>query len=84
MKFVPVSVSVKPLLPKVVDVGEIEARVGTGLFTVSVCAPDVPPPGAGFTTVMESVPPTAILLDGMVTEMVVLEMKVVTSGEPLK
>ena len=82
LKFVPVSVSVKPLLPKVVDVGEMEARVGIGLFIVSVCAPEVPPPGPGFTTVTESVPPTVMLLEEMVTDMVVLEMKVVVSGEP--
>ena len=82
MKFVPVSVSAKPLLPKVVDVGEIEVRVGTGLFIVSVCAPDVPPPGPGFTTVIESVPPTAMDDDGTVIAIVVLETNVVTNGTP--
>jgi hypothetical protein len=30
--------------------------VGTKLFTVNVCALDVPPPGAGFVTVMLNVP----------------------------
>jgi len=84
LKFVPVSVSVKPLLPKVVDVGEIEVRVGIGFTTVSVCAPDVPPPGPRFTTVIESVPPTAIEDDGTVIVIVVLEMNVVTNGTPLK
>ena len=78
------SVNVKPLLPKVVDVGVIEARVGTGLFTVSVCDPDVPPPGAGFTTVIRSVPPTVMSVAGIVTLIEELEMKVVVSGEPLK
>jgi len=55
-KFVPVNVSVKPLLPAVVEVGAIEVRTGTGLLIVSVCALEVPPPGAEFTTVMEACP----------------------------
>ena len=84
LKFVPVSVSVKPLLPKVVDAGEMEASVGTGLFTVKVCAPDVPPPGPGFTTVIESVPPTAMDDDGTVIVIVVLEINAVVNGTPLK
>jgi len=39
--------------------GETELVVGMGLFTVSVWALDVPPPGAGFTTVTEWVPAVA-------------------------
>ena len=84
LKFVPFTVRVNCAPPAVVEVGEMLVVVGTGFFTVNVCAPDVPPPGAGFTTVMESVPPTAILLDGMVTEIVVLEMKVVVNGDTVE
>jgi hypothetical protein len=84
LKLVPVTVSVRPFPPAMVEVGEIEIVVGTGLLTVSVCAPDVPPPGPGFTTVMESVPPTVISAAGTVMVTVVLEISVVTNGTPLK
>ena len=84
LKFVPLTVSVKLFPPAIVEVGEREVVVGTGFFTISVCVPDVPPPGAGLTTVMESVPPTAMDDDGTVIVMVVLEMNVVTNGTPLK
>jgi branched-subunit amino acid transport protein len=84
LKFVPVTVSVNWAPPAVVDVGEIEVVVGIGFLTVSVCAPAVPPPGAGFTTVIESVPPTVMFPAGTVILMVVLEMKVVVNGTPLK
>jgi len=83
-KFVPVNVSVKPLLPAVVEVGAIEVRTGTGLLIVSVCALEVPPPGAEFTTVMEAVPAVAISAAVIVTVTVVLETNVVASGIPLK
>lgn len=67
-----------------VEAGEIVAMVGAGLLTVRVWAPDVPPPGAGLTTVIESVPPTAMSEAGTVTLMDVLEAKVVVNGTPLK
>jgi len=84
LKFVPVTVRVNCAPPAVVEVGEILVVVGTGFLTVKVCAPDVPPPGAGFTTVMESVPPTVMSPAGMVTLIVVLEINVVVSATPLK
>ena len=84
IKFVPVKVNVKPVLPAVVEVGEMEVSVGAGFFTVKVCAFEVPPPGVGFTTVIESVPPTAISAAGMVALMDEPEINVVTSGVPLK
>jgi len=62
LKFVPVSVSAKPLLPAVVDVGEMEVKVGTGLLIVSVCEFDVPPPGVGLMAVMDAVAPAAMSL----------------------
>jgi hypothetical protein len=84
LKLVPLTVSVKDNPPAVTGVGLMEVVVGTGLLTVSVCAPEVPPPGVGFTTVIVSVPPTAIWAAVIVTLIVVLEVKVVVSGEPLK
>ena len=62
LKFVPVRVSVKPLFPAFVEVGEIEESVGTGLLIVRIWEFDVPPPGVGVTTVTDEVAPTAISL----------------------
>jgi len=53
LKPVPVTVIVKPESPTVLVSGEIELVVGTGLFTVKVWAFEVPPPGAGFVTMIE-------------------------------
>jgi hypothetical protein len=84
LKFVPVKVRVKPLLPNVVLVGEREARVGTGLLIVNVCAFEVPPPGVGFTTVMEAVPAVAMSAAVIVAVSWVEETNVVDLAEPLK
>lgn len=65
LKFVPVMVNVGEVLVSV-DVGLMVEMVGTGLLTVSVCEPDVPPPGVGLVTVIECVPPTAISVDNIV------------------
>ena len=51
------TVRVNPVSPTVFDVGEIEVVVGIGLPTANVWALDVPPPGAGFVTVILKVPP---------------------------
>ncbi len=58
MKFVPVSVMVKPAPPASAEVGTIEERVGTGLLLVmvKVCADDCPPPGGELPTVTDAVP----------------------------
>jgi hypothetical protein len=40
--------------------GEIDAIAGTGLFTVRLAAPEVPPPGAGLVTVTLNVPAVAM------------------------
>jgi hypothetical protein len=82
LKFVPVSVSVKPLLPAVVEVGAIDDRVGTGFCTVKVCAFDVPPPGAGLETVMEEVAATALSLESIVAVSWELDTKVVARLAP--
>ena len=84
MKFVPVTVRVNDGPPAVVEVGEILVVVGTGLFIVSVCAFEVPPPGAGFTTVMDAVPAVAISPAVIVAVTVVEEIKIVLRAEPLK
>jgi hypothetical protein len=55
-KLVPFTVSVNASSPTFFVDGEMLLVVGTKLFTVNVCALDVPPPGAGFVTVMLNVP----------------------------
>ena len=62
MKLLPVTVNVVPFVPAATLLGEILEREGTGLFTVRLRAPLVPPPGAALTTVMERVPGEAISL----------------------
>lgn len=59
-KLVPFIVRVKLEPPAIVEVGEIEVVVGTGLFIVNVCAFDVPPPGVGLRTVTVDVPAVVI------------------------
>src|SRR2546423_4195855 len=54
-KPVPVTVSVKAGLPADVLVGDRAARGGAELLTVNVWAAEVPPPGAGVTTVTDAV-----------------------------
>jgi len=58
-KFVPVTVKVNCEPPAVAQVGLIAVVVGAGLLIVNVTAFDVPPPGAGFTTVTAAVPAVA-------------------------
>lgn len=53
-------------------------------FTVNVCALDVPPPGAGLTTVIENEFATVKSLAGIEAVNCVPETKVVVRGEPLK
>jgi hypothetical protein len=53
-KFVPVTVRVNAAPPAVALEGESEARIGAGLLTVNVRAPEVPPPGVGFITVTDA------------------------------
>jgi hypothetical protein len=83
VKFVPVTVIVKLFPPAVVDVGLIDAAVGTGLRMVRVCAFEVPPPGAGLTTVIEAVPAAATSAAVITAVTCVYDTKVVVLGEPL-
>ena len=57
---------------------------GGGGLIVNVCAFDVPPPGAGFTTVTFAVPAAATLAAGTMAVSCVAETKVVTNGEPFQ
>ena len=63
MKFAPLAVRINAAAPAVTLVGVIETSVGTGLFPTDVIVNDntfeVPPPGAGVTTVTAAVPATA-------------------------
>jgi len=81
---VPFTVSVKPELPAAVEVGEIDVVVGTGLLMVNVWAADVPPPGAGVTTVTEAVPAVAISVAGTIAVSWAEDINVVASGEPFQ
>jgi hypothetical protein len=50
-KFKPVTDNVNPAPPALAEVGESPVTLGDGLPTVKLSAVDVPPPGAGLTTV---------------------------------
>src|SRR5260370_42432751 len=78
--FEPFTGRVKAELPTVVALGEILVSVGTGLLTVKVSAPLVPP---GLTTVMERVPAETISLAGMAALSCVLLTKGVLRLDPL-
>jgi hypothetical protein len=60
IKFVPLTVSVKPAPPATAELGFMDAAVGEGLPMAKVSALEVPPPGAGVETVTEAVPPAAM------------------------
>ena len=59
MKFVPFTVSGNAALPTSADAGKRLLIVGTRALIVNVLALEVPPPGAGVTTVTEAVPSVA-------------------------
>ena len=85
IKFVPLTVMVKPESPTNLEVGEMLVVVGTGFkaVTVNVCAFDVPPPGAGLKTVILNVPALVRSLVGIVTLSSVESTNVVVRSEPL-
>src|SRR5439155_661487 len=83
-KFVPFTVSVKAASVTDLLVGEMLVVVGITLFTVNVCALDVPPPGTGFVTVMLNVPAVVRSLAGMEAVSCVELIKVVVRAEPPK
>jgi hypothetical protein len=81
-KLVPFTVKVNWELPAVVEVGLIEVVVGTGLLMVNVCGFEVPPPGAGFTTVTDAVPAVATFAAGTIAVSCVDETNVVVRDDP--
>ena len=83
-KFVPFTVKVNCAPPAVAQVGLIEVVVGTGLLIVKVCAFDVPPPGAGFTTVTDAVPAFATRAAVTVAVSCVAETNVVAKAVPFQ
>src|SRR5947209_974262 len=82
-KFVPVAVSVKPAPPAMTVPGEIAVSVGGAAVTVSVRAPDAPPPGVEFTTVIDKLPAPATSDAGIAAVTWVLLTKVVVRFVPL-
>ena len=83
-KLVPFTVKMKSALPAAIQVGLIEVVVGTGLLIVNVTEFDVPPPGAGFTTVTDAVPTVATFAAGTIAVSWVEETNVVVKGEPFQ
>ena len=83
-KFVPVTVNVNCPPPAVAQVGLIELVVGIGLLIVNVCGFDVPPPGAGFTTVTDAVPAFATRAAVTVAVSCVEETNVVVKAAPFQ
>src|SRR5439155_12607984 len=83
-KFVPFTVKVNCAPPAVAQVGLSEVIVGTGLLMVKVCAFDVPPPGAGFTTVTDAVPAFATRAAVTVAVTCVEETNVVLKAVPFQ
>src|SRR6266850_1178224 len=83
-KLVPVSVSVKAALPADVPVGDSVESVGEGLVMLNVCAAEVPPPGAGVTTVTDAVAAVARSAAGMAAVSCVALTKVVVRAAPFQ
>src|SRR5438874_1040926 len=83
-KLVPVTVSVRAALPADVLVGDSVESVGEGLLTLNVCAAEVPPPGAGVTTVTDAVAAVARSEAGMAAVSCVALTKVVVRAAPFQ
>jgi len=81
-KFVPFTVNVNAALPAIALVGESVVIVGAGLFTAKLTAAEVPPPGAGFTTVTGKLPAVAISAAGIAAVNCVALTNVVAAAIP--
>ncbi len=81
-KPLPVSVSVKPAPPTIALDGDSVASVGAGLLIVKVCAAEVPPPGAGVTTVTDAVPVAATSAAGIAAVSLMALTNVVVRAAP--
>jgi hypothetical protein len=86
-KLLPLTVSVNAAPPAVALVGESELRVGEGFeaaLIVNVCAPDVPPPGAGVNTVTDAVPAVAMSAAEIAAWSCVALTKAVVRADPFQ
>jgi hypothetical protein len=83
-KLVPVTVNVNAVPPAVAEFAFKDAIVGAGLLIVNVNPPDVPPPGAGLTTVTIAVPPAARSTAVMAACKLVLDTNVVVRALPFQ
>lgn len=83
-KPVPLTVSVKAAPPSVALVGARDVSTGAGLLMLNTCAPDVPPPGAGFVTVTFVVLTVRISEAGTAEVNCVELLNVVALAAPLK
>src|SRR6266404_29508 len=81
-KPLPVSVSVKPAPPTMALDGDSVVSAGAGLLIVKVCAAEVPPPGAGVTTVTDAVPVAATSAAGIAAVSLVALTNVVVRAAP--
>jgi hypothetical protein len=82
-KLEPLTVRVKAALPATTEFGEMLVKDGTGLLTLKVRTPLVPPPGEAVKTVIDSVPGEAMSDAGIVAVSCVLLTKVVVRLAPL-
>jgi hypothetical protein len=84
-KLAPFTVTVKLAPPAVAEFGNAEASTATRLSTVKVAGlGEVPPPGAGVTTVIEIVPPLTRSPTGTKAVNCVAFTSVVTRGVPFQ
>jgi hypothetical protein len=82
MKFVPVTVSVRPESPANAALGLRDAAVGIGLSIVRFAALEMPPPGVGVETVTMAVPAAAMSAAVIAACKLVLETNVVVRALP--
>jgi hypothetical protein len=82
-KLLPFTVSVNAALPAVTVLGKMLVSEGAGFATLTVSWPEVPPPGAALTTVIERLPAEAMSLAGIADVSWVELTKVVVLEEPL-
>jgi hypothetical protein len=84
LKPVPVTVSVNAWLPTAMDDGLSAVNTGAALWTVNDNAAEVPPPGAGLTTVICAVPAAAISLSRIEAVTCVALTKAVARDTPFQ
>src|SRR5436190_190144 len=83
-KLLPFTVIMNCAAPARHELGLIEVVAGTGLLIVNACEFEVPPPGAGFTTVTDAVPAFATRAAVTVAVSCVAETNVVVKAVPFQ